>query len=182
MVTQTESRTVWKLDPAHSVIEFSGRHMMVSTVKGRFKGASGTIVLDTADPSRSSVEAEIDTTTLDTGAEQRDNHLRSGDFLEIEKHPTISFKSTRVEPRGENQARVIGNLTIRGTTREVALDTEVSGPTKTPWGSELIGFEARTSINRKDFGLNWNVALEAGGFLVGDTVKIELAGEAIKQA
>lgn len=178
---QTGTRTTWEIDPAHTLIEFSTRHMMVTTVKGRFTGIRGTINLDTANPTNSSVEAEIDSKTLETGADQRNEHLRSADFLEVDKFPTINFKSTRIELEGNERAKVHGNLTIHGVTKEVVLDTELTGFNRNPWGKEVVGFEGRTTINRKDFGLQWNVALETGGVLVSDTVKIELAVEATKQ-
>ena len=182
MTTQSETtRGIWQLDPAHTLVEFSGKHMMFTTVKGHFKNVSGTIVLDEADPSRSSVEVEIDASTLSSGVEQRDTHLKSPDFLHIERHPLITFKSTSVERLSSDHAKVIGNLTIRGITREVVLDTQLAGRGKDPLGREVISFDARTQINRKDFGLTWNMALETGGFLVGDIIKIELAVEAIKQ-
>lgn len=186
MATQQQTlgatRTTWELDPAHTLIEFSTRHMMVTTVKGRFSGVRGTITIDETDPAKSSAEAEIDARTLASGADQRDQHLRSADFLDADNYPTITFKSTRVRVEGKERAKVYGNLTIRGTTREVVLDTELTGFGTNPWGKEVVGFEARTTINRKDFGLNWNVALEAGGVLVSDNVKIELAVQAIKQS
>jgi len=186
MTTQSEAgvptRSTWQLDPAHTLVEFSGKHMMFTTVKGHFKSVRGTIVLDEADPSRSSVEVEIDTPSLYSGVEYRDNHLKSPDFLDIERHPTITFKSTRVELLSSDHAKVIGDLTIRGITREVVLDTELAGRGKDPMDREVISFDARTSINRKDFGLTWNMALETGGFLVGDIIKIELAVEAMKQS
>jgi polyisoprenoid-binding protein YceI len=170
MTTQSETaRGIWQLDPAHTLVEFSGKHMMFTTVKGHFKNVSGTIVLDESNPSRSSVEAEIDASTLSSGVEQRDNHLKSPDFLHIEHHPLITFKSTSLE------------LLESGITREVVLDTQLAGRGKDPLGREVISFDARTQINRKDFGLTWNMALETGGFLVGDIIKIELAVEAIKQ-
>ena len=175
------ARTTWQLDPAHTLVEFSAKHMMFTTVKGRFAKVSGTIVEDSADVTRSSVAVEIDAQSIDTREEQRDGHLRSPDFLHAEQHPTITFKSTRVEKLGENHLRVLGDLTIRGTTREVALDTIVNGQANTPFGTRVASFTAETSINRKDFGLTWNVALEAGGFLVGDTIKITLEVEAVKQ-
>jgi polyisoprenoid-binding protein YceI len=186
MATGSESlsatKTVWQIDPAHSLLEIAARHMMVTTVKGRFKGIQGTIVLDEADLARSSVEAEIDAASLDTGVEQRDTHLKSGDFLEVEKYPKITFKSTKVEPQGKEKAKITGDLTIRDVTREVALDAELTGFGKNPWGKEVAGFEVRTSINRKDFGMVWNVALETGGFLVGDTFRIEIDAEVVKQS
>jgi polyisoprenoid-binding protein YceI len=156
--------------------------MMFTTVKGHFGAVTGTIHLDEQDISRSSVEAEIDAASLDTRTEQRDTHLRSQDFLHVEQHPTITFKSTRVERAGEDRFKVAGDLTIRGTTRSVVLDTTLNGRGKTPFGTTVASFEATTTINRKDFGLNWNVALEAGGFLVGDTIKIGIDTEAVLQS
>jgi polyisoprenoid-binding protein YceI len=186
MTTQSEAQNVttgrWQLDPNHTLVEFSGKHMLITTVKGHFKGVRGTIVLDEADPSSSSVEVEIDAASLYSGVDYRDNHLKSADFLEVEKYPTITFKSARVEPEGSNHAKVIGDLTIHGVTREVVLDTELTGRGKNPMGQEVIAFDAKTSINRKDFGLNWNIALETGGFLVSDIIKIEIAAEGIKQS
>ena len=188
MTTQSEStattRSIWKLDPNHTLVEFSGKHMMFTTVKGHFKNVNGTIVLDEADPSRSSVEVEIDASTLYSGVERRDTHLKSPDFLDIQNYSVITFKSTRVEPESNDHAKVIGDLTIRGVTREVVLDTELTGRGKMPMpgAPETVGFEARTQINRKDFGLTWNVALETGGLLVGDIIKIEIAVEAHKQS
>ncbi len=186
MTTQSESeagtRSVWQLDPNHTLVEFIGKHMMITTVRGRFRSVRGAIVLDEADPSRSSVEVEIDTNNLYSGVDYRDNHLKSADFLDVEHFPTITFKSTRVEPEGGDRAKVIGDLKIRDVTREVVLDTELTGRGKNPMGQEVAAFEARTSINRKDFGLNWNLALETGGWLVGDTIKIEIATEGLKQS
>ncbi len=163
--TTATTRSIWKLDPNHTLVEFSGKHMMFTTVKGHFKNVNGTIVLDEADPSRSSVEVEIDASTLYSGVERRDTHLKSPDFLDIQNYSVITFK-------------------IRGVTREVVLDTELTGRGKMPMpgAPETVGFEARTQINRKDFGLTWNVALETGGLLVGDIIKIELAVEAHKQS
>ncbi len=169
--TGVTTRSNWQLDPAHTLVEFSGKHMMFTTVKGHFKSVRGTMV-----------EVEIETPSLYSGVEYRDTHLKSPDFLDIERHPTITFKSTSVELLGSDHAKVIGDLTIRGITREVVLNTELAGRGKDPMGREVISFDARTSINRKDFGLTWNLALETGGFLVGDIIKIELAVEAIKQS
>jgi polyisoprenoid-binding protein YceI len=178
----TTARSVWSLDPAHTLVEFSGKHMMFTTVKGHFKSVRGTIQLDEAHPANSSVEAEIDAASLDSGVEYRDNHLRSADFLEVEKYPTITFKSTHIERQGENRAHITGDLTIHGVTRQVELDTEFTGRGQSPMHKDTIGFEARTTINRKDFGLSWNMALETGGFLVGDAIKIEIAVEAHKES
>lgn len=179
---QATTRSVWQLDPNHTLVEFSGKHMLITTVRGRFGKVRGTLVLDEADPSRSSVEVEIEAASLYSGVDYRDNHLRSADFLDVEHFPTITFKSTRVEPEGNDRAKVFGDLTIRGVTREVVLDTELAGRGKNPMGQEVVAFEAKTQINRKDWGLNWNLALETGGFLVGDTIKIEIATEGLKQS
>ncbi len=180
--TATNTRTVWTLDPAHTLVEFSGKHMMFTTVKGHFKSVTGTITLDEANPASSSVEVEIDANSLYSGVDYRDNHLRSADFLDVENFPKLTFKSTRVEVEGTDRAKIYGDLTIRGVTREVVLDTELTGRGKNPMGQETVGFEAHTTINRKDFDLTWNVALETGGWLVGDTIKIELAVEAHRRA
>ncbi|MBV9019425.1 MAG: polyisoprenoid-binding protein [Ktedonobacteraceae bacterium] len=180
--TQSGTTSRWQLDPGHTLVEFSGKHMF-TTVKGHFKSVQGTILLDEADPSRSSVQVEIQANSLYSALDYRDNHLKSPDFLDVENFPTITFKSTRVEPEGNDHAKVIGNLTIHGVTREVVLDTQLTGRGKHPMtGGEVAGFEAKTSINRKDFGLTWNRALETGGFLVGDVIKIEIATEGLKQA
>jgi polyisoprenoid-binding protein YceI len=180
MAINTETKTTWQIDPAHSIVEFSGRHMMVSTYKGRFKGLKGTIVIDEANPAESSVEVEIDTTTVDSGQEQRDGHLKSPDFLDVATYPTITFKSTKVVPEGNEKAKVNGDLSLHGVTKPVTLDVELNGFGKNPWGKDVAGFEARTTISRKDFDLNFNVALETGGVLLGDTIKIELHIEANK--
>jgi len=173
--------STWTIDPSHSLVEFSVRHMMVATVKGRFRSFRGTIRLDEANPENSSVEAVIDAASIDTNDEQRDAHLRSDDFLNVEKFPHITFRSKRVEMLGQDRARVIGDLTIRDVTREVALEVEYLGRTRDPWGKERIGFSAHTTINRHDFGVRWNAVLEAGGVVVADTVRINLEIEAVKQ-
>lgn len=178
---QTQTRmTTWAIDPAHTLVELSAKHMMFTTVKGRFTGVQGTILDHADDPSQSSVQAEIDATTISTGDEQRDTHVRSADFLDVEKYPTITFRSTRIEGSREH-FRVTGDLTIHGTTRQVTLDTELNGRGKNPYGKEVAGFTATTQINRKDFGLSWNVALESGGWLVSDTIKITLDVQAVRQ-
>ncbi len=186
MITHSEAesatRSVWKLNPAHTLVEFSGKHMMFTTVKGHFTRVRGTIVLVEDDPARSSVEVEIDTSSLYSGEERRDNYLKSADFLDSKNHPLITFKSTRVELRGSDRAKVVGNLTIRGVMREVVLDTEFTGRGKNLLRQEIVCFDARTSINRKDFGLTWTLALENSGFLAGDIIKIELTVEGIKQS
>ncbi len=188
MSTVTESTTtptvqswsVWHIDPRHSLAEFSVRHMMLSKVRGRFTGVSGTIVDAAEDPKLSSVTAAIDVTTLVTGDPQRDEHLRSPDFFDVANHPSITFESRRVSGSREH-FKVTGDLTIRGQTREVTLDVTFNGIGTDPRGRSVAGFTVETEINRKDFGLNWNMALEAGGFLVGDNAKIEIEVEAVKE-
>ena len=175
-------RTVWEIDAAHTLIEFTVKHMMFSRVKGRFTSVSGAITcVDEADPIKSSVQAEIDAASVDTGDAQRDAHLRSDEFLDAEQFPKITFKSTRVERAGEDQLRVFGDLTIRDATREVTLETAFNGRGANPWGKEVAAFSAETAINRKDFGLTWNVALETGGILVGDKLDIMIEVQATKQ-
>jgi polyisoprenoid-binding protein YceI len=170
----------WKLDSAHTSANFSARHMMITTVRGGFKNVTGTIVYDPQNPAASSVEAVIDATTIDSGVADRDNHLKSPDFLDVANYPTITFKSTKVEPNADGtQAKVTGDLTIRGVTRPVVLDVEYLGQGKSPFGTTNIGFTASTKINREDFGLTWNVALETGGWLVGKDITLNLDVEAI---
>jgi polyisoprenoid-binding protein YceI len=175
-------RTTWQIDPTHTSVEFAVKHMMFTTVKGRFAGVSGTIALDEANPVASAVDVEIDATSVDTREERRDGHLRSADFFDVEKYPTISFRTTWVEPNGPRAAKVHGELTIRDVTKPVTLETELLGTGTNPWGMEVAGFHAETRINRKEFGLGWNAPLEAGGVLVGDDIKIEIDLEATKQA
>jgi polyisoprenoid-binding protein YceI len=174
---------VYDIDPTHSSAHFSVRHMMVSNVKGEFTKVSGTVTHDPDDPKASKVEATIDVTSLHTREEQRDTHLKSPDFFDAAKFPEIKFVSTSVEPDGKEEYLVKGDLTIRGVTREVTL--QVEGPTpevKDPWGNMKAGAAATTKINRKDFGLVWNVALETGGVLVGEEVKISLEVELTRRA
>lgn len=172
--------SIWQIDPAHSLVEFSAKHMMFATVKGRFGTVRGTITAHEPDHTASKVEVEIDAASIDTRDEKRDAHLRSADFLDVEHSPTLTFTSSKVEPLGGGRLRVTGNLTIRGVTRPVVLEAEETGRGRSPWGQEVIGFSARTEINRKDWGLNWNVALEAGGVLVSEKVKIDLEIEATR--
>ena len=167
--------TTWKLDPAHSSAEFKVKHMMISNVKGTFSGLSGTLQLDETDRTHSTVEASIDVTTISTGDAQRDGHLKSGDFFDAETFPTITFKSSNIDSTGGPDYEVSGDLTIRGVTHPVTFKVEdVSTPAKDPWGNQRIGLSATTKINRKDFGLGWNAALETGGVLVGEDVTITL--------
>lgn len=179
---QTTGTTTWTLDPTHSTVELQVKHMMFTTVRGRFTGVSGALSLDEADITRSRVEATIDAASINTGEENRDTHLRSADFLDVEQYPTMTFASTRVEQVGPDRLRVVGDMTIHGVTREVVLDTTYNGRGANPWGKEVIGYTAETTINRRDFGLVWNVALEAGGVLVSDTIKITLEIQAVKEA
>lgn len=174
--------TTWQIDPSHTLLEFAAKHMMITTVKGRFTGVQGTIQWDQADIARSSAEVTVDVNSLTTGDEKRDAHLRSADFFDVENHPTITFKSTRVEVVDAENVKLHGDLTIHGVTRPVVLATELVGQQKSPWGTEVAGFAATTSVNRKDFGLNWNVAMETGGWLVGDSIKLALEVQAIKRA
>ena len=173
--------STYTVDPAHSEVSFQIRHL-VTKVRGTFGKFDGTIVKDDANASASSVEFQVDAASIDTGIADRDTHLRSADFLDAEQYPSLSFQSKRVERLGGDHLRVVGDLTIRGVTRDVALDAVAEGRAMDPWGNERVGFSARTTINRQDFGLNWNQALEAGGLLVSNEVRISLEVEAVKQA
>ena len=173
--------TTWNIDPAHAVAEFKVKHMMISNVKGHFAKITGTLTREEGGPTKSHVEAVIDASSLETRELQRDAHLKSADFLHVEKFPTLSFKSTRISPAGEGELSVEGDLTIRGVTRKVVFAVEgPTPPTKDPWGNTRIAISATTKINRKDFGLTWNAALETGGLLVGDEVGITLDVEFVK--
>ncbi|HLS90190.1 MAG TPA: YceI family protein [Limnochordia bacterium] len=172
----------WVVDPTHTNVEFVVRHMMISSVRGRFSQVEGVIEGDPDDLTTGRFEATIDAASIDTRQEDRDQHLRSADFFDVENHPKITFKSTSVEKTGENQYKVTGDLTIRGTTRPVTLDVTYEGRGKDPWGNERIGLSAQGKINRKDFGLTWNAALETGGVLVSDEVRLEIHTEAVLQA
>jgi polyisoprenoid-binding protein YceI len=188
--TQQETAGVatWTLDPAHTLVEFSGKHMMFTTVKDRFGAFSGELSVDEAHPERSRVAVEIDAASLDTRTERRDTHLRSADFLHVEAFPTITFASTRIDlPAGARVRpglafKVAGDLTIRGTSRPVVLDAEFTGEGTGPMGNPIKAFAAKTKLNRKDFGLTWNVVLETGGVLVGDEIKIEVETQANPKA
>ena len=181
MTTATALATsTWDIDPAHSSVEFSVKHMMVSTVKGRFRNVDGTLRIDEADPTRSSVEATVDVASIDTGVAQRDDHLRSDDFFNAARYPKISFRGTGIEKRGEDW-KLTGDLTIREVSRPVVLDVEFDGRGVDAFGKDRAGFTAETKINRKDFGVNWNGLIEAGGVVVGDTVKIALNIAAVRQ-
>jgi polyisoprenoid-binding protein YceI len=173
--------TTWKLDPAHSHAEFKIRHMMISNVKGSFSGLSGTLTEHAIDATLSSVDASIDIATVNTGDAQRDGHLKTAEFFDIEKYPAMTFKSTVVKPNGDGGYNVTGDLTLHGVTRQETFVVEgPSAPAKDPWGNTRIGLSATAKINRKDFGLNWNAALETGGILVGDDVNVTLEVEFVK--
>jgi polyisoprenoid-binding protein YceI len=171
----------WKLDPAHSSVIVSARHMMVTTVRGRLQVADATIDFDPEHPERGSVEARIDAASIDTGVAPRDEHLRSPDSLDAAQHPHITFRSTRIEPAGDGY-RIHGDLTIRGVTRPVTLDAEIAGVVADMRGGQRAAFSARTRIDREAWGLNWNVALEAGGWLVGKEWGVEIELVALNAA
>jgi polyisoprenoid-binding protein YceI len=173
------TKTTWKLDPSHTLVEFSAKHLMITTVKGRITDVEGTIVSDEKNPQNSSVEATLKAASLDTRTDQRDQHLRSADFLHAELFPDIKFRSTRIEGDKEN-FKLTGDLTIRDVTRPITLDVQFEGRNKDPWGGERVGFSASGKIDRREFGLTWNQALETGGVVVGNDIKINLEVEAIK--
>jgi len=179
-IAQTSAIT-WNIDPAHTVAEFKVRHMMISNVKGHFGKVTGSLTLDESDLTKSKAVASIDAASIETREAQRDTHLKSPDFLHVEKFPSLSFTSTRISLLQEGELAVEGDLTIRGVTRKVIFNVEgPTPPTKDPWGYTRVGISATTKINRKDYGLTWNAALETGGILVGDEVTITLEVEFIK--
>jgi polyisoprenoid-binding protein YceI len=172
----------WIIDRAHSMLEFRAKHMMFTTVRGQFDTFEGSLQLDMRRPENSYIEGRVDVKSIDTGDENRDGHLRSADFFDIANHPYMTFRSTRIEPKGQNRFKVVGDMTIRGTTRPVEWDVEAAELGKDPWGNQRLGFSAETKLNRKDFGLNWNVALETGGWLVSDEIKIAAELQAVPSA
>ena len=169
----------WNIDASHTVVEFTARHLMVTKVRGRFTDVSGTITI-ADDPLASHVEVSIATASISTGDEKRDEHLKSPDFFDVDQYPQITFRSTAVRPAGADAFEVDGELTIRGVTRAVTLHLEYGGTVVDPWGGTRAGFSATTDVNRKDWGLEWNVALETGGVLVGKIVQLELEAQAIR--
>jgi polyisoprenoid-binding protein YceI len=177
---QTQEKQIYALDPSHSTVEFVVRHLMISKVRGRFASFSGQIELAPGSDVPQAISASIDVNSIDTREEQRDNHLRSADFFEVEKYPTMTFASTRIEGT-PGDFKVYGNLTLHGVTKEVVLKGEFEGRGSDPWGGQRAGYSAHATIDRKDFGLHWNAALETGGVVVSDEVKIELNVEAILQ-
>jgi polyisoprenoid-binding protein YceI len=178
-------KTTWQIDAAHSSVEFAVKHMMFTTVRGRFKDVKGTIEADEQNPDASTVNVEIAAASIDTGSPDRDAHLRSADFLDVENHPTLTFRSKRVEGAMKKEGdkfRVVGDLTIRGTTMEVTLECQYEGTGKDPWGGTRAGTRAEARIDRRDWGLKWNQALETGGILVANEVRLEVEVQAVKQA
>ena len=169
----------WNIDPTHTSAEFSVRHMMITNVRGKFETVSGVVNFDAANPAAASIDVTIDVSSINTGVADRDAHLRGADFFDVEKFPNITFKSTNVQVNSDNSAKVTGDLTIRDVTRSVVIEGEYLGQHKTPFGTTITGFNGTTQINREDFGLTWNVALETGGVLVGKDIKIALEVEAV---
>ena len=179
VITET-ARTTWSIDPSHSGVEFAVRHLMISSVKGRFSTVAGTVITD-PDPLKSEIDVTIDAASIDTRQAQRDEHLRSADFFDAEKFPTLTYKSRKIVDVKGDSFKVVGDLTIKGVTREVVLDVTSHGTGGDPWGGQRAGFEATARIKRSDFGLTWNQVLEAGGVAVGDEIKIAIDAELVKQ-
>jgi polyisoprenoid-binding protein YceI len=180
IIEQDQATSTWSIDAAHTEVGFEVKHLMISKVRGRFAGVTGTIRLDEANLANSSVTAEIDAASIDTRTEQRDAHLRSADFFDVERFPAITFRSTRVEQAGGGAFRVVGDLTIRDVTREVVLAVQDEGRGKDPWGGDRAAFSATVSVDRREFGLTWNQALETGGVLVGNEIRISLDVQAVR--
>lgn len=171
----------YAIDPAHTTVEFVGRHLMITKVRGRFTDFSGAIVVGQT-PEESSVNVSIDTASVESSDDKRDGHLRGGDFLDAEHFPTMTFRSTAVQLHPDGTAEVTGDLTVKDVTRPVTLAVEFEGAESDPWGGHRVGFSATTEIDREDWGLTWNVALETGGVLVGRKIRLELNVQAVKQA
>ncbi len=171
----------WQIDYSHSSVNFTARHMMISKVRGRVETWEGSVNLNLDNPAETAVSVTVDLSSVNTRDPQRDGHLVSPDFFNVAEYPTMTFQSTRVEKIDADTAKLIGDLTIRGITREVVLDVEYAGEAKSPWGTTSAGFSASGSLNRKDWGLNWNQALETGGVLVGEKINIEIELELVKQ-
>lgn len=180
--TPATGTTTWAIDPTHSLVEFAVKHLMISTVKGRFGDVKGTIRYNDASPKQSQVDIEIPIASITTHNEQRDAHLRSPDFFDAGNHPLMTFKSKRIDGDVNGEFKLIGDLTIRGNTREVTLEGEFQGRARDPWGGDRMGFTASGKINRKEFGLHWNQALDAGGWVLGDDIKMSIEVELVKQA
>ena len=178
--TQATGLSVYQIDPGHSEIGFAVKHLVISKTHGRFADVKGELRLDDDNFTRSEIEVEIDAASIDTRQEDRDAHLRSPDFLDVEKYPTLTFRSREIESIGDDRYRVVGDLTIRDVTRQATLDVVEQGRVADPWGGERVAFSAGTTIDRRDFGLTWNEALEGGGVVVGNEVSIELEIEAVR--
>lgn len=176
----TPATTRWAIDPAHSNVEFSVRHLMIATVKGRFADVQGRVVFDHGDPSTAEVDVTLAAASIDTRMPQRDEHLRSADFFDVRQFPNLTFRSRRVTVDGDD-IKLVGDLTIRGITREVVLDVVSHGQQVDPWGQRKAGFEAKGKVKRSAFGLTWNQALETGGVMVGDEVKLSIDVELVAQ-
>jgi polyisoprenoid-binding protein YceI len=177
-----DSMTTWNIDTSHSGVHFSIRHLVIAKVRGTFDRWQGSFQFDDQNPAASKVSARIEAASIDTREERRDAHLRSADFFDVEKYPELTFESAKVEKLSDERYRVTGDLTIHGVTKEVVLDVESLGAAKDPWGNDRVAYQAQTSINRKDFGLTWNQALETGGVLVGEKVDISLDVQAVRAA
>jgi len=177
-MTATAPKT-WKIDPTHSQVEFAAKHMMITTVKGSLTAMEGIIALDPSDAAASSAEVTFEAASITTRVADRDTHLKSGDFLDVEQFPTISFRSTAVEGAVDAAFKVVGDLTIKGVTKSVVLDVRFEGQGKDPWGGERVSFLATGTIDRRDFGLTWNAALETGGVLVSNEIKLTLDVQAV---
>ncbi len=175
------TKTKWALDPTHSELVFKVRHMMITNVKGEFRKFDASITTDGQDFTKSSIDVTIDAASIFTNDEQRDGHLKSADFFDVEKYPTLTFKGKSFTKTGDEEYKLIGILTIKDVSKEVELDVEFGGINKDPWGNEKVGFSVAGKINRKDFGLNWNAALETGGVLVSEEVKISAEVQFVKQ-
>jgi polyisoprenoid-binding protein YceI len=173
-MNNTASTTVWTVDPTHAELAFSVRHLMINNVRGRFGKIEGTVVVDNADANQSKIDVTIDVNSIDTRQEMRDNHLRSADFFDAANYPTMHFVSKRIVGDVTKDFGIVGDLTIRGMTREIELNARLEGRAKDPWGNERAGFSLTGSLNRHDYGLNWNLALEAGGVTVGAEVKLTI--------
>lgn len=171
----------WNIDPSHTLVEFAVRHMMIANVKGNFSGVSGTVVGDPEDLTSGKISVSVDLDTVETRDKQRDDHLRSADFFDVENFPKMTFESRSITRTGDGTYNIDGDLTIRGTTRPITLAAEFVGQGQDPWGNTRAGFDATAKLSRKDFGLTWNTALETGGVLVGDEVKITISAELVKQ-
>jgi len=182
MTTTTQTKTsTWSIDPTHSIVEFAVKHLVVTTVKGRFRELEGVLHIDEGRPENSSVSASVDVASVDTNVADRDADLRSDNFFNAEKYPKITFQSTRVERLDDTNYRVRGDLTIRDVTKPVVLDTEFEGEVDDPWGNRRAGFTATTQISRKEFNVRWNQLIESGGAVVSDNVKITLHIETVRQ-